>query len=404
MDRTQSVQDRNLLSHSATPAAKKSRIVGVDATRGLALIGMMAVHVFDDFGRNGEPTIATTVALGRAMATFVLLAGVSLALISGGRHPTQGRVRTAAAAGIAVRAALIGIIGLALAYTDPGVDIILVYYAVFFLLAIPLLSRRPRVLAGVAAASIMLAPLLLFATFHVDLPSTDDNATFGTLVHQPVGLTLDLLLTGVFPALPFLAYIAAGLAIGRLDMSAKRVAVRLLAGGLALTLSAWLVSWVLLYPLGGLQHLVAAGAGSVEDAAPRVSPDTLVLWDMDPTTSWWWLAGRAPHSSTPIDLMLTLGAAMALLGAVLLLTRTTLGVRLLSPVAAAGSMTLTLYTAHVLFLATGVLDDNQIVLYLLQVIAALAFGVIWRRWRGQGPLEKLVAAAASRARQAVYCR
>jgi len=74
---------------------KNPRIVGVDAARGLALIGMIAVHIFDTFGPNGAPTVATTLAWGRSAATFALLAGVSLALITGGRQPVWGRTRTA---------------------------------------------------------------------------------------------------------------------------------------------------------------------------------------------------------------------------------------------------------------------------------------------------------------------
>jgi hypothetical protein len=306
-----------------------------------------------------------------------------------------------AAVGIAVRALLIGTIGLALGYLEIDPYLILAYYAVFFLLAIPLLGLPPRMLAGVAAACIVVAPLLLLATFDPGSLSAHqgDNPTFGTLVHHPLGLTRELLLTGEYPALIFLAYIAAGLAIGRLDLSAKRVAVRLVGGGLILALTAWLVSWVALYPLSGLRHLVTAGAATSDETG--VSAHNIILWDIARAPSWWWLASPARHSGTPIDLMLTLGAAMAVLGSMLLLTRSALGARLLSPIAAVGSMTLTLYSASLLILATGVLEDNQAALYLLSVGTALAFAVAWRRWRGQGPLEKLVAAAANRTRRAV---
>ena len=108
----------------------KSRIMGVDAARGLALLGMLAVHIFPNFNENSTPTIPWMVAHGKSLATFVLLAGVSLAFLTGGRHPVEGRARTAAAAGLAVRALLIGCIGLVLAYAGDNIEVILAYYGV----------------------------------------------------------------------------------------------------------------------------------------------------------------------------------------------------------------------------------------------------------------------------------
>ena len=90
----------------------RPRVVGVDVARGLALIGMLATHVFGTLDDNGNPTAAQFVAGGRAATTFVLVAGVSLAFLSGGRNGVRGRERVAAAAGLAARAALVGAIGL----------------------------------------------------------------------------------------------------------------------------------------------------------------------------------------------------------------------------------------------------------------------------------------------------
>ena len=378
-------------------------MIGVDVARGLALIGMMAVHVFATFDRHGTPTLATVLAAGRSATTFVLVAGVSLAFLSGGQRVVEGRARTAAAAGIAVRALLIGAIGLLLGYAADAieVEVILPYYAALFLLAIPLLGRRPRTLALAAAALIAVAPVVTLALVDADGPSFrgSDNATFDTLVDDPSGLIVGLLVTGPYPVLAYLAYLCAGLAIGRLDLSSRRLATWLLGGGLCLALTARIVSAVLLYPLGGLRHLQGIGPSS---AAP-VTRDAL-LWDPEQTWSWWYLALPAPHSITPVDMVHTLGSAMAVLGAALLLSRVPLIARLLRPLAAAGAMTLTLYSGHLLVLATGVLQHAPGTMYVLLVVGALAFGSFWQRWLGQGPFERLVAAAARRARQAVMAR
>lgn len=95
---------------------------------------------------------------------------------------------------------------------------------------------------------------------------------------------------------------------------------------------------------------------------------------------------------------------MAVLGAVLLLTRLPIVARALQPLAVLGSMSLTVYTWHLLLLASGVLEDGGLPLYLVMVGTAVAFTIIWRRHFNQGPLEKLVTKAADRTRRAVADR
>ncbi|MGY2062520.1 heparan-alpha-glucosaminide N-acetyltransferase domain-containing protein, partial [Nocardia gipuzkoensis] len=63
--------------------ASAARLIGVDAARGLALIGMMAVHVLPDATDDGDPTWSFTLFGGRASALFAVLAGVSVALLTG---------------------------------------------------------------------------------------------------------------------------------------------------------------------------------------------------------------------------------------------------------------------------------------------------------------------------------
>ena len=125
-------------------ATGRTRVAGVDVARGLALLGMMAAHIFSIVRDAGSPTATTLVAGGRSAATFALLAGVSLAFLSGGRHCVRGRARRVACAGLLVRALLIGLIGLLLGLTEV-VDVVLPFYALMFLLAIPLRPPVPAV-------------------------------------------------------------------------------------------------------------------------------------------------------------------------------------------------------------------------------------------------------------------
>src|SRR5687767_2912372 len=95
------------------PRVSPARVVGVDVARGLALLGMMATHILPGLDGARVPW-PQQLAGGRASALFAVLAGVSLALVSGRQSPLRGRSRTAASVRITVRALVIGLLGLSL--------------------------------------------------------------------------------------------------------------------------------------------------------------------------------------------------------------------------------------------------------------------------------------------------
>ncbi len=380
-------------------ATGSRRLVGVDVARGLALFGMMATHVFDTVGDDGSPTAVTQIAAGRSAATFTLIAGVSVAFLSGGRDGVRGAARSAAASGLAVRALLIGAVGLLLAYAET-VEVILPFYALMFLLAVPLLTWRPRQLFALSAALAVLGPVLLLVLARTGLEFGErPDPTPVTVLTDPGGTLEQLFVTGAYPVVVYAAYLCAGLAVGRLDLGSRRVAGWLLAAGVALAAAASALSWALLVPFGGLDRLVASG----EHDESRAEVLSSLLWEPEQGTSWDYLAVAAPHTHTPLDVAHVLGSGLAVLGAALLLTRVPVLRRLLAPVAAAGAMTLTLYSAHVLVLGADPFDDEA-ALYLAMVTASLVFAVLWRRRHRQGPLERPISAASERARRAVLDR
>jgi uncharacterized membrane protein len=375
---------------------RKARIAGVDIARGAALLGMMAVHIFPMLDDDGTPSLAWAVFAGRSAALFALLAGVGIALTTGGRRRPAPGERAAAAASVAVRAALLALIGLALGDISTDVDVILMAYSALFLLAVPLLGLGPIALTVATASIALLTPFLMQGVRdYLPEPSLTDPG-FASL-QDPAELVSSLLLTGVYPALPWMAYLCAGLAIGRLMRPSAQFASRLLCGGLLLAAVSWWSSSLLLNRFGGLDAIRASAPGMDEEAITDV-----LLWGPDPTlptTTWWWLAIRAPHSTTPFDLLHTIGTSMVILGVALLLARVV--PHALRPLAAAGAMTLTLYSAHVVVLATGLLADHPYLSYVVQGVAVLAFAVFWRDRFGPGPLEKAVTSPANRARDAV---
>jgi uncharacterized membrane protein len=382
------------------PKPSTARLLGVDAARGIALIGMMAVHVTPSLGPDGTVSTAYVLASGRASALFAVLAGVGLALASGGRTPPRGRPLGAASLSTAARAGVLLVVGLAVGAFDSGVAVILVYYAVLFAVAIPFLGLGPRVLLPLAVAWALVTPVLSQALRQGWAWESPGNPTFESLI-DPGGLLADLLLTGYYPVLQWTAYLLLGLGLGRLDLRSVRTPMLLLAGGAAVAVAARLTSWVLL-EAGGLARLQEAGAGAHPIAG---RPLDVVLqtsfYGTTPTTTWWWLAVSAPHSAAPADLLHTMGIAVAVLGVMLMLARG-LG-RGLWPLAAIGSMTLTLYSLHVILLATALPRETPQVL-LWHVVVALVVAVPWRTFVGRGPLEAVAARAAAASRAVVARR
>ncbi|MGJ9407077.1 heparan-alpha-glucosaminide N-acetyltransferase domain-containing protein, partial [Nesterenkonia aurantiaca] len=124
-----------------TSVRSRGRLVGIDAARGLALLGLMAIHLLPAWNEEtGGVSWSWRLFSGDSAALFALLAGVGLALTSGGRNQHQGRTMTADRVGLLVRALLIAVVGLWIGTVmpqDPPAYGILLYYGVFFLLAIP---------------------------------------------------------------------------------------------------------------------------------------------------------------------------------------------------------------------------------------------------------------------------
>jgi uncharacterized membrane protein len=367
---------------SQESSAVGGRLSGVDAARGIALLGMMSVHILPAIDETGQTSTTYLVASGRASALFAVLAGVGLALATGGAHPYRGRRMLATRSGLIARASLLALLGLTLGAVHTPVAIILVYYALLFVCAVPFLSLGARALAPLAVGWALLAPALN----HVVRLSLDEsgggNPTFGSLA-EPGVLITELVLTGYYPVLPWMAYLLTGLAVGRLALGSPRVAAGLLVGGASLAILAKVVSWTLLYPLGGIDRIVSSPA-----VERRLSTS---LGGTTPTTSWWWLAVSGPHSGTPLDLLHTIGTALGVLGACLLIVR--VAAPLLTPLVAAGGMTLTLYSTHVVALGLAGNDADDAALLIAHVIVALAFAFTWRAYHRRGPLEVVISAA-----------
>jgi len=376
-----------------------TRIVGIDVARCVALVGMIATHVLPVRAADGSLGLAHQLAGGRASALFAVLAGTSLALMSGGEQPVRGVERGTVTIGLAVRALLIALIGALLGQLTTTIAIILTYYGVLFLLALPFLGVRRNALAALGAAWLVVVPVLSHLLRPHLPPRGFGSPRLDSFVYPWQALTA-LTFTGYYPAVPWLGYLLVGMAIGRSDLRRRRTAVVVLVSGAVLAATSWLASeWLLRQP-GTTRALLGSAPDpgmSAEQLGRRLEES---MFGTTPTGSWWWLAVHAQHSGTPFDLLHTTGTAMFVLGLCLLLGR--LWPRTTAAVFGAGTMTLTLYTLHVVLRTPPFLPDHDAPTFAWHVVIVLATGAMFVLMAWRGPLEamatQLAKPTATRAR------
>ena len=310
--------------------------MGVDVARFIAVFGMFCIHFGVPFAGGSPEVLVAQFFSGRSTALFTFLAGVSLALMTGRTTPPTGQALRDAKQRVAVRAVVLLVLGLALAKATEAtgflLTVIIPFYGLYFLLAVPFLRLRARGLIIAAAVSAAIGPQLSFVlrgwiaedtplSTLVSLVSSIDPGHL--IAHE--GL-FDLLLLGFYPAASYLPLVLAGLAVGRLDLNSLRVRLRIGLLGLALSLVGYQVSFL----------LVEVGPPSpVEGTVPVGHPE--------------WLLAANAHSGTTFELLGAGGIALLVLAICLELSDRT--GRWLTPLAKAGSMALTLYAAHALALA-----------------------------------------------------
>ncbi|MDO5676964.1 MAG: heparan-alpha-glucosaminide N-acetyltransferase domain-containing protein [Propionibacteriaceae bacterium] len=409
-----------------TPAARRrpwwptrrrpgaSRFLGLDAARGLAVLGMVIAHAAVVGVWGEEPSALLGFAHGHSSILFATIAGVSLTLVSGGATPPSGDDLVRARLGILTRAVALLIISGALTLLPPAVAIILASYALWFILAIPFLRWRPRALliaAGVTAVFGGAAAAWLQVV----------TANAGASVQAtPEGFVPALLIGGTYPAFAWMAFVFAGMAIGRAGLTNTRALRRFAAAGAALFVLAaapFVVQERSLAPVFGTAPGIFASSGSSgSNTAPKDlttgepwsktessnMADDSEKWggkqlaSFDPASLW----TLNPHSGSPFESLSSGGLAMFTIAGLTLLGRRTWAHWPLLPLLGVGAMSLTAYVAHAVVLGFWPKDDsvthNWYVFWLcLGLVVACG---LWCRFFTSGPLEQAVGALTDRAK------
>lgn len=323
-------------------------------------MGMLAAHLvvlpawaWTDAGTWGD------LANGRSSILFATLAGVSIALVSGGARPLpRGSLVRRARSVLAVRALLLWVIGVALIATGVPVYVILPAYAVLFLLALPLLRMRARALWVLAGVLALVMPWLQ--------PVLDALPVW----RGEPGWALGVALGWHYPFPVWAAFLVAGMAAGRSDLGAVRTQAGLLAAGVALA-------------------AVGYGAAAVAGLSPASSVSEVL--------------SAAPHSSGLFEVVGSGGFALAALAVCLIACRVRVIGAVALPLRATGSMPLTAYAGQIVawaIVAAVVLGDTGDLVGMRAlhpfwpfVVGTVVFCTVWALVWGRGPLERAVSGA-----------
>jgi uncharacterized membrane protein len=338
------------------------RIVGLDVARALAVFGMLGAH-FGGVPPDVRAASSSWLGLvnGRPSILFAVLAGVSIALLSGRAVPVTGGDLVRARTRILVRAAWVFVIGVALEALGTDIDVILGVYAILFVLALPFLRWPPRrLLLAAAVLAVLTPPTALMLTLWAQATDSEDSPF------------VQLTLNGPYPALMWWTFILVGLAVGRSDLTSRWVRAQLMVVGASLAVLGYGAGWVTTRWWG---QAASAQAWVDGEVAPR-------------TWSLAWLSGAAPHSGTTFEIVGSVGVALVVIGVCLIIAD--LLPLLTFPLASMGSMALTAYTGSVvaaIFLG----DSEGIRTWMALMSGTVVLATTWRLLLGKGPLERLLA-------------
>ncbi len=339
-------------SGPAPASQRRGRIDGVDLARGLAIIGMVMVHVAPPLGGDAG---WYSISYGQASTLFALVAGIGIDLSSRRGPALEHRAR------LVWRAAWLAPVGLVLSLLGTPVAVILQYYALWFLLAAPVLRWSTRALATLTAVGVVVGPTVLVWA-QVTHPAWYEPRV-GSIAGRGawLGEFGDVLLTGYYPTVSWIWLVYAGMLLARADLRSDRVAAIALVGGGA---------------VAAATYATAAWARGALD---------LGRWQP-------WLE-TAGHSDTPLEMVATAGVSTAVVGLCVLLSRRLRPV--LWPGIALGRFALTVYVVHIVayavarpaFYNTTAAGGIETTLWISGVGSVVA--MLWLTVLPRGPLEAL---------------
>ncbi len=342
----------------------KSRIIGYDLARSLAVFGMVLVNfkVVMGASENGPDWLIWLTGLfeGRAAAMFVILAGVGISMLSrkGRVFQDAERIRQDRLS-LLKRALFLFVVGLL--YTPLWPADILHFYGVYIAIAAFMLSATDRRLWSWAIA-LSLGFLFLISIFDYEVGWDFSSLTYVDF-WTVRGMIRHIFFNGFHPVIPWIVFLLIGMWLGRQDVKDSSIRRKFLwrsvvVAALAEALSYILVNWF---------------------------PTEIGV-----------LFGTDPMPPMPLYIAAAAGTAVAIIMICLELTLRYPDEPIFKPLVATGQLALTLYVAHVV-IGMGSLEmigrlENQTLVFatssaLVFTVLSILFSHFWRQRYPRGPLE-----------------
>lgn len=323
------------------------------------------------FGGEGSDWLQRFVGLfeGKAAATFVVLAGLGLSLITKTAIESGDAAKLKIARNrIAKRALFLFVVGTSYILIWPA-DI-LHFYGIYMLFVLAFMSSKDKTLLLVAAFLIFVYPLLMMVW---DYDTAWDFNTFEYEGFWTIkGFLRNLFYNGFHPVIPWAAFMLVGYWLGRQDLYKPQFLRRLFTISLLSFLGIQLLSY-------GLIRFLAEGEEAVVKELSQI-------------------LGTSPMPPLPIYMLNGIAVSFTVISASILSTQYRTDNKFIKALSNTGRLALTFYVAHVV-LGMGIVEAINpgkmgtypiefSVLYALGFsLLCVLFAVVWNTYYKSGPLE-----------------
>ena len=349
----------------------EQRIIGIDVARALAVIGMILVNFKVVFGENGQSWVKSFASIfdGKAAATFVVLAGVGLALMTNSaiNHRDKAKIKLARIR-IAKRALFLFIIGLSYITIWPA-DI-LHFYGIYMAIVVILMRCKEKTILMSGVSLILVYPIL------ITVLNYDTGWNFETLDYQDFwtikGFIRNLFFNGFHPVMPWTAFMLFGYWFGKQNLHNDKFVKKIFWMSTIIFISIQVVSYL-----------------SISILSEGNQKAALQLTE---------IFGTNPMPPLPIYMFNGIAIAFALISACILIAKKFENTFIIDALKKTGQLALTFYVAHVI-VGMGIIElitpskvrsysiEFSVIYAILFSLLCILFAVIWRKYNKSGPLE-----------------
>lgn len=349
----------------------KQRIIGIDVARALAIIGMILVNFKVVFGDSGQTWIKEFANIfdGKAAATFVVLAGIGIALMTNSAIKNNDQVKLKIARiRILKRAVFLFFVGLS--YISIWPADILHFYGIYMLITVVLLTYKQKTILISGICIVLVYPLLM------TILNYETGWNFTTLEYQNFwtfkGFMRNLFVNGFHPIMPWTAFMLFGYWFGKQDLHNNKFVKK--------------TFW--------MSTIIFIAIQSVSNITIKV----LSEGNQEATLELVEIFGTKPMPPLPIYMFNGIAIAFAIISACILIARKFENTFIIDALNKTGQLALTFYVAHVI-VGMGIIEiinpskmgdysiEFSIIYAIVFSLLCVLFAVIWKKHYKSGPLE-----------------